>query len=459
MLGIVVSRADRASEHVGDHLRELADWSPVDAPDHPSADGPAYRIEGAQLREFDDWHLHLADAADAFPAEVDLLVFASRHSGETGPLLTAHHTGNFGPAEHGGEDDALARACPQAHSRVLDALDAHAPADYDVGMECTHHGPTDVGVPSMFVEVGSAEPQWDDPDAAEAVARALLTLRGVAPDAAPEPAAAGAERDGTGATRRHLVGFGGGHYAPRFTRIVSETDWSVGHLAADWGLAAMGDPAANRELIAAAFAESAAEHAVVEGDRPDLVAEIESLGYRVVGETWLRAVTGVPLALAARLEAAVGAVEDGLRFGDPARDAPPDTEFEVLSLPGELLATAHGVDRSRARESVAAHALAFGTEENGNRVAGRAAVASRGDYEAIIDGILDLLRTAYDAVERREAVVIAREERFDPEKAKTLGVPEGPKFGRLSAGEPVEVNGRTIPPDQVRSERVDRFPL
>ncbi|SDF13700.1 D-aminoacyl-tRNA deacylase [Halorientalis regularis] len=459
MLGIVVSRADRASEHVGDRLRDLVDWSPVDAPDHPDAAGPVYRTDGAQLREFDAWHLHLNDAADAFPAELDLLVFASRHSGETGPLLTAHHTGNFGPAEHGGEDDALARACPNAHSRVLDALATHAPEDYEVGMECTHHGPTDVGVPSMFVEVGSGDPQWDDPAAAEAVARAILDLRGVAPDADLEPASAEVAGTGADTVRRHLVGFGGGHYAPRFERIVRETDWAVGHLAADWGLDAMGDPAANRDLLDAAFTESAATHAVVDGDHPDLRDEIAALGYRVVGETWLRAVTGVPLALAARLEDTLVPVEDGLRFGEPASESSPDAEFETVSLPEDLLDRAQGIDQKRTRDLLAAHALAFETEENGNRVAGRAAVASRGDYTTVIDGIVDLLRTAYDAVERREDAVIAREETFDPGKAKTLGVPEGPKFGRLSAGEPVEVDGTTIPPDRVRSEREDRFSL
>ncbi|WP_299263076.1 D-aminoacyl-tRNA deacylase [Halorientalis sp.] len=457
MLGIVVSRADRASEHVGNRLRELADWSPVDAPAHPDAAGPVSQTDGAQLREFDAWHLDLDDAADAFPADLDLLVFASRHSGETGPLLTAHHTGNFGPAEHGGEDDALARACPHAHRRVLDALATHAPEDYEVGMECTHHGPTDVGAPSMFVEVGSDEPQWDDPAAARAVARAILDLRAVAPDADLEPASV--DNDPTGQNRRHLVGFGGGHYAPRFERIVRETDWAVGHLAADWGLSAMGEPDLNRDLLDAAFVESAATHALVDGDRPALRSEIADLGYQVVGETWLRAVTGVPLALAARLEDALVTVEAGLRFGEPAREAAPEADFQVVSLPDELVAAAQGIDQNRTRERVAAHALAFRTAENGNRVAGRAAVASRGDYTAIVDGAVEMLRTAYDTVERRTDVVIARRDRFDPEKAETLGVPEGPKFGQLSAGEPVEVNGRTIPPDQVRSEQVDRFSL
>lgn len=39
--------------------------------------------------------------------------------------------------------------------------------------------------------------------------------------------------------------------------------------------------------------------------------------------------------------------------------------------------------------------------------------------------------------------------RFDVEKARDLGVPEGPLFGRLHKGESVEVGGRTIDPSEV----------
>ncbi|MDZ7701944.1 MAG: D-aminoacyl-tRNA deacylase [Halobacteriales archaeon] len=440
MLGIVVSRADEASAHIGERLLAAADWTAHEDGGRPdgAGGGAYYRTEGAELREFDGLHIELERPADAFDG-VDLIAFASRHSGETGPLLTGHHTGNLGPAEYGGEPDAFAAAAPAALSATVAAFETAAPEGYGIGIECTHHGPTDVGAPSLFVEVGSDEAQWRDAEAATAAARAILSLRGVDPR-----------------TDRAFVGLGGGHYAPRFTRIVRETDWSVGHIAADWGLRAAAE--LDDDLLRAAFERSGADLAVVDGDHPELVERVESLGVRVVGESWLRATAGVARPTIDRLETAVAGVDEGLRFGEPARRADGVSEFGLHEPAPELLADANGIDAGRVREAVAADAVAFETVESGNRVAGRVAAPDGEAWDRIESALVGLLRERFEEVAVERDAIVATEEAFDPDRARKLGVESGPAFGRLAAGQPVTVGGREIPPSAVHETRTVRYP-
>jgi len=440
MLAVVVSRADAASEHIGDHLLALDSWTAREDDRRSDAEGGGtyHRTDGVELRTFDDLHLHLDGAAAAFD-DPDLLAFASRHAGDAGPLLTAHTTGNFGPAEYGGGEGSLARAAPNALRAVRKAFGEHAPDGYDVGIECTHHGPSTVGCPSLFVELGSGEAQWADPDGAEAVARAILALRDVSPTHS-----------------RTVVGFGGGHYAPRFDRILQETDWRVGHVAADWALEAMGDPEGARAVVGRAFETSGAEFALVEGEHPRLEAVIEDLGFRTVAETWLRETTGVPLSLVDRLERELTPVADGLRFGEPAEGY--DGEYVTVDLPEELTEEAAGIDREATLDAVDGVALAYDTVEGGTLVAGRVALTDAADRCRIVDRLAAVLDAKYDTVDVREAAVVASREAFDPALARAAGVEEGPAFGRLSGGEPVEVDGETVRPDDVRSARERRFP-
>jgi len=450
VIALVVSRADSASEHIGEQLLDIGDWTEHHDDSRPDADGGGtyYRTDGFSLRTFDDLHIYL-ERPDAAFDDPDLLVVVSRHSGETGALLTAHFTGNVGDAAYGGEADQFARACPNAASEIVAALDRYAPEEYEVGTECTHHGPTDVGVPSMFVELGSDEAQWSDPAGAEAVARAVLDLRG-----------ADADRE------KQVAGFGGGHYAPRFGRVVRETAWAVGHVAADWGLEAMGNPATNRAVLRRAVEASGTEYVLVDGDRPGLTGVIEDLGYRVVTETWLRETSVHPISVVDAVEDRMGAVSEGLRFGDVVPrvedgTAPRDAVV-VTDLPTALIDAAHGIDAEATRAAVADVAVAFETTEGGTRPSGRVALPAD-DPDAAADALTDalaaVLRDAYDEVTRRDGEVVARTEAFDPAAARDLGVPEGPAFGQLANGRAVEVEGERIDPEAVRTERVERFPV
>lgn len=429
MIGIVVSHADRASTHIGEHLLENADWDRVR--------NEVYERPGFQLREFEANHLDLDRVAESFD-DPAFVVVASKHSGDTGPLLSAHFTGNFGEAAYGGEPETLSVPAPNALRHVIRSLDEYAPEDYDVAMECTHHGPTDLGAPGLFAELGSGPDQWADPEGANAVAKAVLDLRDVRPFA-----------------DRTLVGFGGNHYAPRPTRLIRETDVAVGHVAADWSIEALGDPGENRGLIRAMFESSEATCAIVDGAHPAVEETIADLGYRVKSETWVRETSGVDPDVVEALEGRLGPVESGLRFGgrDPGEDP-----YIVVDLPQELLAECHGIDPAETVTAVGSRAIAYQTEENGNRVGAAAAVQVPRDYDEMVEALAAILEREYDEVRfAEEEEVVAERSAFDPERAEELGVPEGPKFGTLAAGEPVTVGGETINPERVHVREIRRF--
>ena len=69
---------------------------------------------------------------------------------------------------------------------------------------------------------------------------------------------------------------------------------------------------------------------------------------------------------------------------------------------------------------------------------------SRGAYEIIPFKVSHGGRAFGYAVVEHE-----RLGRFNPEKAREMGIPEGPLWGKLHHGEAVEVNGRTVRPEEL----------
>ena len=444
MIGIVVSTADTASEHIGDKLLARRSWDQTTDTDRAPANGggTVYRHGHFELRTFDEWHLELTDVAAAFD-DPAVVVFVSRHSGETGPLLTAHHTGNFGAAEYGGSERSLSMAAPQTTAAALQALDQYSPAAYEVSLETTHHGPTDVGVPSVFIELGSNTEQWTDAAGATAVAQAILAL------SPPEDEA------------RSVVGVGGGHYAPRFTRIARETDWAVGHVVADWGLAALEEPVA--PVVHQLFEHSNTSRFVVDSADSEFTDRLEALGYEQVRETWLRETTGVATPLADRVTAWFPDTTV-VRFGAPAQTAAPSVQVHSHTLPTELVDTATDIDREAVIDAFRDHLLAFCTDEATGTpkptVVLTPDVSLHGALPVpLVSVFSNILETRYEQVTVDGTTLTATRTAFDPDRALARGVPQGPKFGRLAAGNAVEVDGQTVEPEAVHTTEETRFSL
>ena len=70
-----------------------------------------------------------------------------------------------------------------------------------------------------------------------------------------------------------------------------------------------------------------------------------------------------------------------------------------------------------------------------------------------------ILEQKYDHVSRKGSEIFVEELIFSPEKARMLGVEEGPKFGELASGESVEVKGKILNPEEVQEIKNKRYKL
>ena len=155
----------------------------------------------------------------------DLVIVASTHKSESGtPSLTAHTPGNFGAntfdgGELGGEPRRLSVAPSTFISeaiRKFSEVQQREGLNYSVSLEVTHHGPT-FDIPIVFVEVGSSEAQWKDDRAIRAAVEVIEHLLGL-------------EHGG-----ESVIGVGGPHYAPNFTKRVIK-GWNFGHICPKYAL-------------------------------------------------------------------------------------------------------------------------------------------------------------------------------------------------------------------------------
>jgi D-aminoacyl-tRNA deacylase len=156
--------------------------------------------------------------------EAEAFIFCSRHRAESAkPALLVHSTGNLGDeALFGGNPRQLSVSAPSLVSvalrKLIEERDSLGLDEFDVSLEVTHHGPTSMKTPLVFVELGSSEENWTHIEGAKAVAAAVM-------DCVAEPISGDA-----------VIGFGGTHYASKFNKLVLEKGYKIGHMAPKYAI-------------------------------------------------------------------------------------------------------------------------------------------------------------------------------------------------------------------------------
>jgi len=174
--------------------------------------GDVYHSKNFDLIEIDSPAIS-ADWLDE-KYDYDGFVFLSKHAAESGTLaLTCHSTGNFNEAKFGGNQKELAIPYPNLQKKYLQTLwdNRESFSDFEITIEATHHGPTHLKKPSIFVEIGTTEQQWNDESLCSSVAQLVFETLEKPIDSYP-----------------FAICFGGTHYSEKFTKELLFGKYALG---------------------------------------------------------------------------------------------------------------------------------------------------------------------------------------------------------------------------------------
>lgn len=215
---IINSASDPAGSNIHDRLAEGFDFKKTS----DEYDGlPVYEDGSCLLITSKKEIVFVDDLDSCFPDAA--CVFISRHRAESGiPSLTAHFPGNFGRNEFGGNPGQIAKFSPSALKHYflsLHSLRDEIPALYNLTLEATHHGPTSLKNPVLFVELGSGPQQWRDYTAAYCIAKALVK-----------------SIEQKGVFEKCAIALGGMHYSEKFNRFILESEYALGPIVPKYAL-------------------------------------------------------------------------------------------------------------------------------------------------------------------------------------------------------------------------------
>jgi D-aminoacyl-tRNA deacylase len=146
--------------------------------------------------------------------DYDRYLFLSKHAAESGRLaLTCHSTGNFDTAKFGGNSKQIAIPFPSFQKTYLQNLwqEREQFSDFEITIEATHHGPTNLNKPCIFIEIGTTEKQWNDTKLCNSVARIIEKTFEKPLTQFP-----------------FAVCFGGTHYSEKFTNEIIHGKFALG---------------------------------------------------------------------------------------------------------------------------------------------------------------------------------------------------------------------------------------
>ncbi len=155
----------------------------------------------------------------------DFIIFASKHESKIGgKTLSVHAPGNWRTAQMGGVSGKICRASSLFQKQLFINLEKkakeHLLNDYQVTLECTHHGPL-IDKPCVYIEIGATDTEWGDRRAAFAVAQ---TIKDTINEFKTNP------------YNETAIGIGGPHYCPNFNELQLKSNYAFAHVIPEYSL-------------------------------------------------------------------------------------------------------------------------------------------------------------------------------------------------------------------------------
>jgi D-aminoacyl-tRNA deacylase len=154
----------------------------------------------------------------------DMMIFASRHTSKTGhPSFLVHTTGNWsGDIRYGGKKKELsigsALMLKAGYQAFLECANKKAVSGFSIDVEVSHHGPTNLKKPLVFMELGSTPKEWHHNYGGMVAANAIIN------------AAIKYSLLEKNESQKIGLGFGGTHYAPQFQKLLQNSDVAISYI-------------------------------------------------------------------------------------------------------------------------------------------------------------------------------------------------------------------------------------
>lgn len=219
-ISIIASSKDPAGINIRNNLIELFEFEKINEKFNNNDVFEFRKINNKNVKLYliNDELIYAENIGNEIDA--DIFVFASKHrSKENTPSFAVHAIGNWGKAALGGQESILCPSPAALMKNLFVELNKNAGnTGHEITMEATHHGPY-TEKPSVFVEIGSTEKEWNERENGKIIAKTIID---------------GIKNEGK--NYKIAVGIGGPHYCSNFNKIILRTDVAISHICPKYAL-------------------------------------------------------------------------------------------------------------------------------------------------------------------------------------------------------------------------------